>query len=236
MRKYSVILFDADDTLFDFGRAEARAFGIVMGNIGIKYDDACFGRYRKMNEALWERFNQGKITKETLQETRFRDFLRSEGIECSDEKGIAVNSAYVNALADCPDILPGAEELCKRLYGDFTMYIVTNGVSKTQKKRFYASPIARYFDEIFVSEDAGAPKPMKLFFDYVFAKIGEDKRSCSVIIGDSLSSDIAGGNLNGIDSIWYNPTGKAAPEGDIRPTYSAGNYSELLELLYKGDN
>jgi len=229
MSRYKTLLFDADMTLFDFDAAEKAAFGIVMGSFGIQYDEAGFERYKKINKDLWDEYGRGEITKEFLQSERFNRFLAT--LEAaSDADGSTLNSAYLDALADSSELFDGAVELCRRLSARFEMYIVTNGVSYTQKKRFFASPIREYFKDIFVSEDAGAPKPKKEYFDYVFSKIGDKKRSGAVIIGDSLASDIAGGICAGIDTVWYNPKGLINTE-DTVPTHEVHDYRELFDLL-----
>ncbi|MBE6610984.1 MAG: noncanonical pyrimidine nucleotidase, YjjG family [Ruminococcaceae bacterium] len=229
MRKYTTLLFDADMTLFDFEGAEKRAFGIVMAEAGIQYSDGDFERYRAINSDLWARFGRGEITKDYLQSERFTAFLRTVDARFTGEDGRRINAAYLEALADCSELLPGAEMLCRRLAADYTLYIVTNGVSRTQKKRFAASPIRPYFGDIFVSEDAGVPKPDPRYFDYVFAHIGEERRADSVIIGDSLTSDIAGGKAAGIDTIWYNPDGKDC--GEIHPTAEAADFDALYRII-----
>ncbi len=229
MKRYKTLLFDADMTLFDFDAAEKSAFGIVMRDFGIQYDDAAFSCYKEINKKLWDEYGRGEITKEFLQAERFGRFLATLS-PVPDLSGDTVNMAYVDALADSSELFDGAAELCKALSQRFEMYIVTNGVSHTQKKRFFASPIRNFFKDIFVSEDAGAPKPMKAYFDYVFFHIGAEKRADALIIGDSLSSDIAGGITAGIDTVWYNPTG-IKNTSDFVPTYEVKSYAELLTLL-----
>ena len=229
MSRYKTLLFDADMTLFDFDAAEKSAFGIVMERFGIKYDDEAFLRYKKINSQLWEEYGRGEITKEFLQAERFGRFLATL-TPVPNIGGETVNLAYVDALADSSELFSGAAELCEKLSKHFEMYIVTNGVSHTQKKRFFASSVRGYFGDIFVSEDAGAPKPMKAYFDYVFSHIGEEKRENAVIIGDSLSSDIAGGITAGIDTVWYNPE-KAENTSEFKPTHEVRSYGELFSLL-----
>ena len=105
-------------------------------------------------------------------------------------------------------LLDGAEDACRILSAVYDLYIVTNGVERTQKKRLANSAVKPYIKDIFVSEKVGVPKPMKEYFDYVFAHIGEERRESSVIIGDSLTSDIEGGRRAGIDTILFCPSGK----------------------------
>lgn len=229
MKKYEVLLFDADRTLFDFDGAERDAFGIVMASHGIELSEDEFLRYVDINSELWEQLGRGEITKEYLQDNRFGIFFEKLGRTVSVPSA-QLNFEYVDALADCSNLFSGALELCRELSEHFEMYIVTNGVSHTQKKRFYASPIQECFKGIFVSEDAGAAKPMREYFDYVFANIGEDKRGGSLIIGDSLKHDILGGINSGIDTVWYNP-GKTLNDTDIIPGATVNSYEELRLLL-----
>ncbi len=229
MKRYTTLLFDADRTLFDFDAAERDAFGIVMDKFGIQYTDADFGRYVDVNNRLWDQLGNGEITKKYLQDNRFGIFFDSIGRRVNTPSAV-LNCEYVDELANVSKLFTGVLELCQELSEHYDMYIVTNGVSHTQKKRFYLSPICGYFKDIFVSEDAGAEKPRREYFDYVFAHIGEDKRASSVIIGDSLSHDILGGNNYGIDTVWYNPKNAENTTG-ITPTKAVRNYTELLELL-----
>ncbi len=229
MKKYTTLLFDADRTLFDFDAAEREAFGIVMSSHGIQLSDEDFARYIRINEDLWDRLGRGEITKEYLQDNRFGIFFEAIG-KGTDVSSSLLNAEYVDELANVSKLFSGALELCRELSAHYDMYIVTNGVSHTQKKRFYLSPIHEYFNDIFVSEEAGAAKPMREYFDYVFARIGEDKRASAVIIGDSLPHDILGGNGYGIDTVWYNPNG-IDNTTEIIPTKTVKSYTELLEML-----
>ena len=229
MKKYTTLLFDADRTLFDFDAAEREAFGIVMSSHGIQLSDEDFERYILINEDLWDQLGRGEITKEYLQNNRFGLFFESIG-KSVDVPSAQLNGEYVDELANVSKLFDGAIELCRELSQHYDMYIVTNGVSHTQKKRFFLSPIHEYFKDIFVSEEAGAAKPMCEYFDYVFERIGEDKRVSSVIIGDSLAHDILGGINVGIDNVWYNPKG-VPNKTDIIPQKTVQNYKELLEML-----
>ncbi len=231
MSKYKTLLFDADMTLFDFDKAERVSFGIVSDSLGIEYSEADFQIYKKVNDGLWLKFSRGEVTQEELQKRRFDEYfsITGRGGKYSPE---LVNSMYITTLSERSDLLEGALEFCGKLYGKSKMYIVTNGISRSQKNRFNLSLIKGYFDGIFVSEDAGAPKPMKEYFDYVFNIIGEDKRESAVIIGDSLTSDILGGKNAGIDTVWFNPDHKENTLGII-PTVEADSFDSLYNILTK---
>ena len=46
----------------------------------------------------------------------------------------------------------------------------------------------------------------RVFFDAVFASLGEERRQGAVMVGDSLSSDIRGGIDAGLITVWFNPS------------------------------
>ena len=95
--------------------------------------------------------------------------------------------------------------LLKQLYGRCRMYGVTNGTAAVQKKRMAISGLSRYFSGLFISEEVGVPKPQKAYFDYCFSHIPEFCREKTLIVGDSLTSDILGGRNAGIYTVWFNP-------------------------------
>ena len=126
--------------------------------------------------------------------------------------------------------MPGAPELLGELYGKYRLYIVSNGTAKVQEGRIGSSGIAKYMDGIFISQILGANKPDKQFFDICFAEIPDFSLSETVIIGDSLSSDIKGGIKAGITTVWFNPKG-IENDSDIKPDYTIKELSEVPGLL-----
>ena len=225
--KYNTILFDADMTLFDFEKAEAQALEKTLAAHGYPSDAGTREIYRQINEGLWRAFENQEITKEQLLGQRFGRFFAALGIE---DDGIQFNKEYLCALGDGAFLLPGALELCQRLQGRCRMYIVTNGVANTQRRRFNASPLKQYITNIFVSEEVGCQKPKKEFFDYVFQRISPLDRAAAIIVGDSLTSDMRGGVNAGVDTCWYNPKGAENKLG-IPCTYEAASLEEIGDLL-----
>ena len=116
------------------------------------------------------------------------------------------------------------------LYGRYRLYLVTNGTTCVQKGRIASAGIAKYFEEIFISEEIGYDKPSARFFEYCFSRIPDFSRDRAVIVGDSLTSDIQGGINAGIRTIWFNPKGQA-DDADIRPDLVVGSLSEIPALL-----
>lgn len=144
---------------------------------------------------------------------------------------------YRERLGDSAVLIPGALELCRDLSREYALYIVTNGVASTQYKRLESSGLNPYFKGIFVSEEAGSPKPQKEFFDYCFEQMRrlgverpEERKREMLLIGDSLTSDMRGGENTGIDTCWYNPRGLSNDKG-VSVSMEVSSYEEIREIL-----
>ncbi|WP_458414777.1 YjjG family noncanonical pyrimidine nucleotidase [Schinkia sp. CFF1] len=227
MKKYNTLFFDADDTLLDFDAAESSALRLLFKDQNIPLTTEVEAYYKKLNKDLWKSYEAGKINRDELFNSRFSTLFDNLGHAVD---GILMEKKYRHYLQEGHQLIHGAFELVNNLHKDYDLYIVTNGVSKTQDKRLRASGLYPLFKGIFVSEDAGYQKPRKEFFDYVFARIPNFTAKKSLIVGDSLGSDIKGGVLAGLDSCWYNP--KADPnDTDIEPTYEIRKLQELYHIL-----
>ena len=227
MIKYKTIFFDADDTLLDFQKAERTALSEVFNSYGIEDNEEIFNRYIEINNKLWRSFELGEIAKEDILNSRFTILFQEL---CLDKDGIKCNSDYLEALGRGDFLLDGAIEACKYLSEYCDLYIVTNGVSKTQHSRIDNSPLMKYIKGVFVSEEIGYQKPRKEYFDYVFDAIGEVDKSRVLIVGDSLSSDILGGINAGIATCWFNPD-KKENNLRIKADYEIRNLQELYLII-----
>lgn len=235
LSNYKILLFDADNTLFDFDKAEKHALEKTLTDA--IFTDDIFIKYHEINDSLWKKIETGEITRQFLRDERFRLLLSHLGYDEADAGRLG--GIFVENLGMCNFLIDGAEQLCRdfRESGKFEMYIVTNGISSVQRSRFYSSPISEYFDGIFISDDIGFSKPSFEFFDYVHKNTGLRPKKEYIIIGDSLSSDIKGGIGFGIDTCWYCPKNtdevKYSEEVSLRRkiTYTITKLDELRRLL-----
>lgn len=227
MTKYTTLLFDADNTLMDFYAAEEAAIRSTCIAFGLAYTEATGRLYSAINDSFWKRFERGEIKREEIKVGRFREFANKLGTDTSPEK---MATKYIEELAKGGMLLDGALPLCKKLSRKYTMYIITNGNSYVQKRRFAGSGLEPYFKAVFISEDMGAKKPDKAFFDKVLGQTDEKDKAKFCIIGDSMSSDILGGINAGIDTCFFNRTGE---ERLYQPTYEVSSFKEMEKLFYE---
>lgn len=226
--KYEVILFDADETLFDFKKSEREAFKNSMIQFGFDYDENYHLKiYQEINTAIWKEFEEGLITQAKLKVDRFKRL--SDKLEVSfDAEEFA--KAYMEHLANGSFLYEGCTELLEDLHKSHKLSIVTNGLTSVQDKRIRKSTVAKYFDTVVISEEILISKPNPEIFNHTLKTIDYSDKSKVLMVGDSLTSDIQGGINFGIDTCWYNPK-RLENKTSINPTYEVSNFDELKELL-----
>ena len=218
------LLMDIDDTLFDFQTSSQNALSIAFRSFGLPFTQEMWARYRALDMDFWQRFERGAITKEVLYVERFRVFFAEYGLKADPA---AFNAAYFRELGAQRNFMPHCEQALRQLHAQYKIFIVTNGNTDIQKRRIAASGMSQYFDRVFISEQMGCKKPDRLFYDKVFAEIGEEYRACSIMIGDSLSSDMQGGRNAGIPTCLYGRAEPIAPLCD----YAVSDLLDLPSLL-----
>ena len=227
MSRYKYLLFDADNTLFDFEAANHNAFAATCEYCGLTYSDELYEFYESINRPLWHQLDKGEVTKEFLVVERFRRFLSAMGI---DRDPAECNRIQLAGLGSSTTLLPHALEVVQKLSQTHKLYIVTNAVASVQRARLAASEIAPYIAAAFISEEAGAAKPSLAYFDYVMTRIdGITPENC-LVIGDSLSSDIKGANNAGLPCCWYNLKDEQRP-ADLSIDYEIGDLRELYDIV-----
>lgn len=238
MSEYKFLLFDADNTLFDFTKAEHISFRDTCFACNIRYSEDLYSTYSQINDRLWKRLEKKEVELDFIKVERFRELLCDIGYNKLmnvleiDELASEMRDIYMSNLGKQTCLIDGAEELCRELSQKYALYIVTNGVSKTQHSRFDASSIKKYFCGIFISEEIGYAKPDARFFEYVMRNTGgpESKKSDYLVIGDSITSDYCGAKNAGLDMCLFNPASTAFDE-TVKPAYTVKKLSELYDIL-----
>ena len=209
MTKYDFVLFDADNTLFDFDQAEHLALGETLEGYGIPFTLEHEALYLRINRALWDAFDRGEISQDRLVVERFAAVLQQAGYPGRADPE-EMNRAYLAPRC--------------------TLAIVTNGVSSAQRGRYDRSPIRHSVPHLFISQELGFRKPQREFFQRVFDALGIRDLRRTVVVGDSLAADIQGAVNAGVDSIWFNPKGCPALAAPV-PTHTVSSFGEIRNLI-----
>lgn len=225
--RYDWVFFDADGTLFDYPAAEAAALRGAFAGCGLRFDSGVGPLYSEINAAIWREYELGEITQGRLRTERFERLFERLGMSADPAE---FSRRYLVILGGQTALLDGAEAIVRGLHGKLGLLLLTNGLADVQRPRFAASAIGEFFSEIVISEEVGVAKPDPAIFDLAFDRIGRPPRSSVLVVGDSLTSDVAGGIAAGIDTCWYNPAGVANGHG-VEPTYEIRALADLLEIV-----
>ena len=227
---YKFLLFDLDHTLLDFDAAEDVALTQLLKEEGVTDIQAYKDYYVPMNKSLWKDLELKKIRKQELVNTRFSKLFSHFGIE---KDGVYLAERYQFYLAQQGQVFSGAMELLDSLIDrGYELNAATNGITKIQTGRMAQSGLAPYFNQVFISEQLQTQKPDTLFYEKIGQQIAGFSKEKALMIGDSLTADIQGGNNADIDTIWYNPH-HLENKTKAQPTYEVDSYQALLELLDK---
>lgn len=258
MKRYETILWDVDGTLLNFTKSQEFAIKKAFADYQLQIMKETVELYSAINESYWKRLELLEITKEEVLYGRFETLFKrlseqaeKEGLsgrffqtgkedDTNDDilkriKAIPVRKfqkAYQTYLGSIYFYQDDSFSLCKKLQKDFRQYIVTNGVEWTQRNKLQLAGFTDLMEDIFISEVIGAPKPDKKFFDGCFRQIPDCNREKTIIIGDSLSSDMLGGNRAEIAACWYNPK-KLAKTLDVQIDYEIRNLWEVEKILWQ---
>ena len=224
-----ILLWDGDGTLLDFSKAER--YGIrkcfEIFSLG-ECTDEMLSRYSVINRKYWEMLERGELTKPQVLRGRFEEFFKTEGIKFDGIDDF--NLEYQYRLGDKVFFCDNALETVKSLKGKVKQYAVTNGTYVAQHRKLTQSGLDKIFDGIFISDKIGFEKPSIDFFKAVQEKTGKFNHDEVMIIGDSLTSDINGGNNADILCCWYNPH-NAKNKNNLRIDYEITDISQVLEIL-----
>ncbi len=221
------VLIDLDNTIFDFSAAEAVALRRVLSDLGIEPTEDAVALYSRINREQWERMERGEVSRDIVLITRYELFFRALGIE---KDPVAAEKQYERYLSIGHYYMPHAEEFLGAIRQKYRIYLASNGIREIQRGRLASAGLLDFFDAIFISSEIGFNKPDKSYFDACFSKMEDPRKEVTVMIGDSLTSDVKGGKNAGIRTIYYNPQ-KIPNETDCKPDFEVSDLLEILPIL-----
>ncbi|MBQ7874477.1 MAG: YjjG family noncanonical pyrimidine nucleotidase [Oscillospiraceae bacterium] len=203
------IFIDIDGTILDFEACVEESMRCGLIERGIEYKDEMLVTFHRINDVFWKDLEQGKITFEELLERRWATVFKELGI---DLDGPEFESYFRRRLHESAIPMEGSFEILEYLKAKYRLFAASNGPHEQQVNRLEKAGMLRFFEEVFTSQLIGAEKPSSDFFRYCFNKVRDIRPEESVMLGDSLSSDMKGGNGFGMKTVWLNLKGEEKPE------------------------
>jgi YjjG family noncanonical pyrimidine nucleotidase len=224
---YRTILFDLDHTLFDSDASESLALDEVLRRAGVDDPATHHGTYDRINRALWAAVELQQVSPAHVRTARFELLVEQAGLEADP---FLLADEFVAGLARHGGLYPGVRDALDSLAGRATLALVTNGLSEVQRGRLERLGLDDHFAAVVISAEVGVSKPSPAIFDLAFDALGRPSKRSALMVGDSFTSDIAGGRGYGIATCWYNPSDRVAPGGE-RFDHEIAAISDLLDLV-----
>ncbi|MHA6260801.1 YjjG family noncanonical pyrimidine nucleotidase [Sporosarcina sp. CAU 1771] len=221
--KYDVLLFDLDDTLFSFNEAEKNALDQTFQSFELPNGLEMYREsYKAISKVLWNDLEMGRISISNLKSERFRRLFLEHELDIDPER---FGEMYIDNLGKEVHMIDGVLEMLDRV-SKCRLAVLTNGFTDVQNERIGSSVLHDTFEVIITSEETGTQKPDPKIFEYTFNALNITDTSRVLMIGDSLSSDIQGGNNFGIDTCWFNRD-KKENTTTVQPTYEISSWDEF---------
>lgn len=234
-KKYTDLFIDFDDTLYDTrGNADIalrELYDLYRWSQNIDDPERFYARYWETNIDLWSRYAQGEISRQYLIIERFRRPLSiAHGLDLSEAYCLEVSDTFLDLCSSKSGVIKGAHQLIAYLRQQgYRLHLCSNGFHEVQYKKLAACGMRDSFDTIILSEDAGANKPSKQYFDYALTQ-SHATRETTLMIGDNLQTDILGAKHAGIDTLYFNPQHTEAHTTES-PTYQVHSLAQITGIL-----
>ena len=222
-------LIDADNTIFDYDRAEREALGRGPSP---KRDWSRHPRSTKPTGASTTvtggPSSGATVTQEELKVERFRQLLAEEAPGCRADPA-AVSRRYLSMLAMQVHLLPHAASAIADLAGRAALGLATNGIPEVQRGRLERSGLASCFRTVLISGEIGIAKPDPRFFLLGAERLGLSPSEV-LCVGDVPATDIRGARAAGMASCWVAAPGAVWPPGEPGPDYTIRDLRALAAL------
>lgn len=224
----TTVFLDIDNTLLDFDLCAKQSMQESAKEFNIEYTDALFETFKVINTDLWRRIEKGTLTREELFKIRWNTIFREVGIEAD---GVEFEHRFRYHLADAAVPVENSYEILDYLFAKYRIFAASNATKEQQFKRLAIADMLKYFEDVFVSKDLGADKPSKDFFQGCFDRVEGLKKEEVIMIGDSITADIKGGNDYGLTTCWLNRKGEKSENYGVAPDYEITSLLELKNIL-----
>ncbi|MFF9899129.1 HAD family hydrolase [Streptomyces longispororuber] len=234
------VLFDVDDTLFDYSTSERAG---VLGHLRAQrlldqFPDpaTALAIWRTIMETQYARFLNGELTFIEQRRERTRQFLSHIGQDTSalsDQEASAWFAEYEAHRNAAWAAFPDAEPVLRKLAPDYRLGIVSNSSADHQRGKLHAIGLLSYFDNTFICSDQhGAAKPAASIFLAGCTSIGLPPDEVAYV-GDKYTLDAAGAHDAGLHAYWLdraNTSPSNATNDGIRVIHSLDELPDALTL------
>lgn len=227
MPQYEWVILDIDDTLLDYRAGSLSALEKCLTSNGHEFCNEYYQLFSEIDSRLWLEAQLGQWSPGQVVLKRFEELRDAINVEVDPKQ---LSTLFTEHLVRDTFLVAGALGLLNSLHGECNLVAATNGITHVQQARIENSGVGKYFSSIVISDDVGYNKPSLEFYLHLHAKLQYPEPSTMLMVGDSLSSDIQGGNGFGIATCWFNPDHQANNTG-ILPTHEISSLAQLARIV-----
>ncbi len=228
-----VVFMDIDDTIYDYAAFVKKAIIDGFEKYGLRpYSDDLILLYNEINNQIWKSAEHKKLTVQELNSLCWNKFFKKIGMTFDSRifEDYFCKELYRSAIFE-----PNALELIQYLGGKYILCVASNAPYEQQMNRLKVGGIDSFFSHIFISSKIGARKPDEAFFDYCFEELRKSGYENlipeeTIIIGDTITSDIIGGRNYGMKTCFYTK-GKRGILDYIEADYIVSDLLDIMKIL-----
>lgn len=226
------VIFDLDDTLYDYKALERAALKCV--------EELVRERLGVSEEQCEKAFMQARqVTKEKLGETaasHSRMLYFQKTLEYLDIRPLylvlEMYETYWGFFLDNMALYPGVRELLEALHEKYIRVAVcTDLLAHIQHRKLRRLGMIDDVDCLVTSEEAGVEKPAPEIFKLCLEKLRLPADEVC-FVGNSLERDVKGSMAVGMQAVWLRQTDEVLCDEKVRDSFDVvQNYEELYGLL-----
>lgn len=221
------ILLDVDNTLIDFNKSAEWSIRKCFEEYNLRFTDEIMPTFHRINDMVWHRLEKGELTKPELHRIRWQTIFNELGIK---EDGPTFEQKFMEYVPQAGIPVDGAKKLLEYLSENYIICYASNSSKGQQDIKLTKADMLKYAKHLFISDEIGFAKPAKEFFDACMERLNNISKEEVMLIGDSLTADIAGGVNYGIKTVWFNFKKESIPK-DIKADYIVNDLSEIKQIL-----
>lgn len=233
---YKNYIFDFYGTLVDIRTDESKAvlwekMSEIYSAWGAVYTaEELKKEYKKLVEAEAEKLPEhGEPDLRTV----FADLFKNKDVACDERmvKGIVITFRALSRekLYVYEGVKEALSELKKKGKG---VYLLSNAQTDFTRPEIEMMGLTEYFDDIFISSEAGYKKPSKEFYKRLLDTFSLDPKTC-LMVGNDETADIAGAVIMGMDSLYLHTECSPELEEESKATYVVmdGDWKKVSKIL-----
>lgn len=218
---HKFIFFDVDDTLCDRTGVLCKCMRETWSTTDKEYPSIC-------DEQEFSQLYLKHASTYLPREECFRLTLLSKGIE-NPSICAQLASLYEKIMEEELQLFDGAIETLKSLCTRFTLGVISNAPSISQRNKLLSLRIQQFFTHVVISSEVGVKKADRLIFE----KALQMSKACpreSVYVGNDELLDVAGAKNAGLFTIWANMHQRKF-SGSVSPDCTITSLPQLLTFL-----